>query len=179
MIDCDSCGKRHRDKAAVLKCRVSSEKRAAKAAKLAADAEARQAYAALHPLRDYLAEQRAGGRQWVNINADVKRLYPPPSDWAHECGQTPCPVETFASKEWTIVVILGLDSERFKWPMSVGSSRRYAQEVRDYANTPWVETVPWKKTPIARGDGAAYIPLDVLHEWYLEHTEEVEDESIG
>lgn len=178
MIDCDACQKRHRDKAAVLKCRLRLEKRVAKAKELEQDRERRQAYAALHPLRDYLAEQRAQGRQWVNINADVKRLYPAPADWSHECAQAPCPVEYVAQKEWSVIVILGLDSERFHWPMTEARVGRYVREVEGYVNTPWVETVPWKKAPIARGDGAPLAPLGALTEWYLELTEEVEDAEV-
>lgn len=178
MIDCDACEKRHRDKEGVIKCRLRLARKQEKAAAKAADQEKRQNYAALHPLRDYLQEQRTLGRQWVNINADVKRLYPTPLAWAHECAQSPCPVETCAGDAWSVVVILGLDSERFHWPMTPARVGRYAREVEGYVNTPWVETVPWKKAPIARGDGAPLAPLGALTEWYLELTEEVEDAEV-
>lgn len=151
MIECDGCGKRHRDKQKVIACRLRKEKRDARAAAKQADLDRRQRNAQLHPLRDRIQELRLAGGAWVNVAKAIRDDYPRPVDWAHECGQQPCPVEMMAHRDWDVVLVLGLDTERYQWP----SAESLAQQWRLYSTTQVEEKTPWKTT--THPDGGALV----------------------
>lgn len=158
LIDCDGCGKRHKEKQKVIECRLRAKKRAEKEAAKTKDIERRQHNAALYPLRDRIAEMRHDGAAWVNIGASIRRDYPPPGSWAHTCGQTPCPIEMMAGRDWDVILVIALDTEGYVWP----TPEALVEQWSAFATEEWREETPWRTTTGPGGQPVLW-PSDLAH----------------
>lgn len=103
MIDCDGCGKRHRDKERVIECRVRAKKRAEKAALRAADDQRREDNLADMSVADRIALLYRQGTPRASIPKALRENYPMHADPT--------------GRKFDSVSIVLLEHPR-KWPMN-------------------------------------------------------------
>lgn len=114
MIDCETCGKRHRDEELVAKCKLRAEKRAEREAARQADIERRFKNRKDLPIHKFIARGMAEGRPWEGPNSilsGLKKDYPPP--WGG----------LIKGREWTIWDMIEVDSRNLvkSWGMDFDS----------------------------------------------------------
>lgn len=79
MIDCDVCGKRHKNEGLIAKCKQRAERAAARAEKINAERERRVNNLVDTPVTDLIYQvRRLHGQPYEKIVAKLKKDYPPP-----------------------------------------------------------------------------------------------------
>ncbi len=100
LINCESCGRTHRDQAQIEKCKTRKEKADIRAAKHAKNQEARASRQEAEPPKMYIIRRRKEGARWNTIVAELNREYFPPKPGAR----------------WSIVEVIDLHSQTLRWP---------------------------------------------------------------
>ncbi len=172
MIECDGCGKRHRSKERVIACRLRRDRRDERAKAKAEDAARRSRNAHLYPVRDRIAQLRQQGMAWVNLAAAVRRDYPQPGAYDHGCRQSLCPA--CMRDEWDVIACLGIDSERFEWPMTERQSTLILSQLELFSKEEVIEKLPWRKQADRYPGGQPVVWPSVLAE-VTEEEEYIED----
>lgn len=155
MLNCEGCGKRHRDEAGVAKCVARREKREAREAKKAADVARREKNLREMSVADRIQILKANGVRKESIAKTIREMYPKDAD------------HTGRGFDW--VSIIQLEHPR-NWPMDEGNdvplerseklalgrvmsqlgakritprADAFAKSAEKFARSMWIEKKPW------------------------------------
>jgi hypothetical protein len=166
LIACDEelggCGKRHRDRDAVVKCRARNRKRRDKAFAKRLDDERRDANLAAKPVADMIQQLVSSGMKAASIGPAIRADYPPdplgrdydrvsilwhmhPPRWPMD----PAPVAMDPGEQLALARVKRLLSAAEYEPPSA----RFVAAWRRFAAAPWEDVSPWKTV---RGEGSAW-----------------------
>lgn len=179
MIDCDACGKRHRDKTKIIECRVKTQKREEREAKKARDIARREANLEASSVADFIQNLLFDGVGWQSIPKQVRDNYPPdPSgrDWdrisciaAQHPAKWPIGVEPLPELDVAEKLALARVMKQLDAVISVNADifvDEFIRQFKEFAAAEWVERTPWKTTS-GKGSHWGGWPSD-LSNWYFE-----------
>jgi hypothetical protein len=141
MIPCPTCNHSHRDEDGLERCRERASRKVTREERKQEDFAQRQAYAKAHPLEEYLVDFQAHAKRvrghfieknLAGASVRVRKLYPPPADWPHECREERCllcipaisvrvdlkrgkVIVKEVPREWNDVLVVYVDSWRMNW----------------------------------------------------------------
>lgn len=99
MIECESCGKRHRTQEGVARCRERAERTAARLEKRVQDYERRVQNWSTEPPPQFIRRRLRDGVNFDRVVSDLNKDYPPPE----------------GEDRWSLWNVVYTDSERFDW----------------------------------------------------------------